>query len=249
MTNIESLYEQAKDFLEEGRFSEARDLGHQLLKARFSGAFEILASSFHGEGALDVAITVLQNAVREVPQVWLLWMQLGNYLSESGRLLEAVESYQRAKACPGAEIDQVDLNEAMMRLLYGNKERALELFEQVVKHTSDNRIRLVALKHRLSTLIELGRVTEAMMELGEAYLHDSDNAELLTTLSQKLLEVGDHVNALKPGPSRLALYSPIGVRKHRQYRVSTVSERRAPSLSASQRHRPNSGRQVPCSTT
>ena len=202
---IDQLYTQAKELLEHGDFRQARDLGHQLLKARFSGAFEILAASFRGEGALDVAITVLENGTKEAPGVWPLWMQLGNYLSEAGKLNEAVQAYQKARACPGSDQDQIDFNEAYMRMCYGNKERCLELFARVIKETEDRRLRLVALKHRLCTLIDLDQVTGALMELGDARLHDADNAELLTTLSLKLLDTGDKANALNLARQALGL--------------------------------------------
>lgn len=203
--NVESVYQEAKALLETGQYRQARDLGHSLLKARFSGAFEILAASFQGEGAVDVAITVLQNGVQEAPGVWSLWMQLGNCRSQAGLLMEAQQAYAQARACPHADIFQIDFNEAVMRMRYGNKERALELFSRVVEGTDDKRLRLVALIHRLGTLIDLGRVTEALMELGEAYLHDSDNAELLSSLSAKLLEAGDPINALNLAKQALGL--------------------------------------------
>lgn len=201
---IDQLYQQARESLEEGRFAEARELGHQLLKSRFSGAFEILAGSFHGEGNLSVAIQVLESGVREAP-VWPLWLQLGNYRSESGDLVGALEAYQQARSIPGAETEQIVFNEALMRLRFGNKEKALELFEQVIKDSKDQRLRVVALTHRLTTLIQLDRVTEALMELGEAYLHDQDNAELLTRLAFQLLEKGDEQNALNLAKQALGL--------------------------------------------
>lgn len=203
--SLESIYIEAKRALEEKRFQQARDLGHQLLKMRFSGAFEILAQSFLGEGQPEIALRVLENGVDEAPQVWSLWLQLGNCRSEIGDLIGAVEAYDRARKCPGAERDQIDFNEAYMRLRFGNKERALEGFQRLVEGTKDRKLRLVALIHRLSTLIELGRVTEALMELGEAYLHDADNAELLTKLSSKLLAIGDEANALNLAKQALGL--------------------------------------------
>lgn len=203
--SVEELYLSAKDLIEAKRFREARDLGHQLLKMRFSGAFEILAASFHGEGALDVAITVLENGVREAPGIWSLWMQLGNYLSESGQLIEAQSAFDTARCCHPNDLDQIDFNEAVMRMRFGNKSKAIELFEKVFKRTEDKRLRLAALTHRLTTMVELDRITEALMELGEAFLHDSDNAELLTTMAFKLLEHGDPVNALNLAKQALGL--------------------------------------------
>lgn len=201
----DDLYIHAKELLEAKEFRQARDLGHQLLKLRFSGAFEILAASFHGEGARDVALTVLENGVREAPEVWSLWLQLGNYLSEDGKLIEAEKAYLTARNLPHSEIDQIDFNEAVMRLRFGNRTKAMELFERVFQTTPDQRLRLVALTHRLTTMVELDQVTEALMELGEAFLHDSDNAELLTTLALKLLHHGDLINALNLSKQALGL--------------------------------------------
>jgi tetratricopeptide (TPR) repeat protein len=202
---VEELYQQALESLERGQFRQARELGHQLLKLRFSGAFEVLARSFHGEGNLPVAIQVLENGVQEAP-VWPLWLQLGNYRSESGDLVGALEAYRHARACPGAETDQIVFNEALMRLTFGNKEKALELFLEVSKSANDPKLRVVALTHRLTTLVEIDRVTEALLELGEAQLHDQDNAELLSKLAFQLLDRGDHSNALNLARQALGLF-------------------------------------------
>jgi len=203
---IDKLYEDSLKLLEQGRFAEARELGHRLLKQRFSGAFEVLARAFHGEGQLAVALQVLESGVKEA-SVWPLWLLFGNYRSESGDLEGALEAYEQARACPGAERDQILFNEALMRLRFGNREKALELFWQVYADSKDQKLRVVALTHRLTTLVELDRVTEALMELGEAYLHESDNAELLSKLAFQLLEKGDRNNALN-----LALQA-LGVRR------------------------------------
>lgn len=203
--DIGALYQRAKDELAQGQFKQARDLGHQLLKARFSGAYEILAKSFHLEGQLELALKVLESGVQDAPEVWLLWLQLGNYRSEARDLNGAVEAYAKARALPAADKPQIDFNEAFLRLSFNNKDRGLELLEGVIKTTEDKKLKLVALKHRLTTLIELDRVTEALMELGEAYLHDADNAELLTTLAFKLMEHGDRLNALNLAKQALGL--------------------------------------------
>jgi tetratricopeptide (TPR) repeat protein len=202
--NVEELYQQALECVEQGRLGEARELGHQLLKLRFSGAFEILAKSFHGEGNLPTAIQVLESGVREAP-IWPLWLQLGNYRSEIGDLQGALDAYREARDCTGSEVDQILYNEAMMRLRFGNKEKALELFRRVYQDTRDKRLRVVALTQRLTLLVEMDRVTEALFELGEAYLHDSDNAELLSKLAFLLLEKGDHPAALNLALQALGL--------------------------------------------
>ena len=202
--NIELLYQQALECVDQGNFREARELGHQLLKRRFSGAFEVLAKSFHGEGNLPVAIQVLENGVKEAP-IWPLWLQLGNYRSELGDLQGALEAYREARESPGAEVDQILYNEAMMRRRFGNKEKALDLFLQVHRDTQDKRLRVVALTQRLTLLVEMDRVTEALMELGEAYLHDSDNAELLSKLAFLLLDKGDQATALNLALQALGL--------------------------------------------
>lgn len=203
--DIESLYSLAQERLAEGRYAEAKELGHQLLKFRFTGAFEVLAKAFHGSGEVQVAVRVLESGLKEAPTVWLLWLQLGNYRSELGDLNGAVEAYDQARRCPGAEADQIDFNEAFMRSKYGNKSTALELFRKVYRETQDKKLRVVALTHRLTTLIELDQITDALMELGEAYLHEADNAELLSKLAFQLLEKGDEKDALNLAKQALGL--------------------------------------------
>lgn len=203
--DIETLYRQAQQALERSDYSTARELGHQLLKARFSGAFEILAASFRGQGQLPVALQVLESGVKEAPGVWMLWMQLGNYRSEAGDLEGALQAYLTAKSQPGADLDQLDFNEGYLRLRFGNKQRALELFRAVIERTKDKSLRVVALTHRLRTLIQTEQVTEALMELGEAQLHEADNAELLSDLAFLLLSRGDAPNALNLAKQALGL--------------------------------------------
>ena len=203
-SQIDQLYTEAKELLDCRRFQEARELGHKLLKLRFSGAYEILAKSFQGEGQLAIAVQVLESGVTEAPQVWLLWLQLGNYRSETGDLEGALKAFSQARGLPEAETEQIDFNEAILRLRFGNPEKALELFKKLEK-SRDSKLKIVALTHRLCTLIELDRITEALMELGEAYLHESDNASLLGTLSFKLLEKGDKPNALNLAKQALGL--------------------------------------------
>ena len=203
--DIQNLYSLAQERLAEGRYGEAKELGHQLLKLRFTGAFEILAKAFQGAGEIEVAVRVLESGLQEAPTVWLLWLQLGNYRSELGDLNGAVEAYNQARSCPGAESDQIDFNEAFMRSKYGNKATALELFRKVYRETEDKKLRVVALTHRLTTLIELDEITEALMELGEAYLHEADNAELLSKLAFQLLDKGDEKSALNLAKQALGL--------------------------------------------
>lgn len=203
--DIESVYQQALHHLEEGRFREARDLGHRLLEWRFSGAFEILARAFRGEGQLPVAITVLENGTEQAPQVWSLWLQLGNYRSEAGDLDGALAAYSAARGCPDVDHCQVDLNEGILRERFGNPTAALELFEAVFRRTTDRELKLVALTHRLTTLISCDRLTEALLELGEANLHDADNAELLSKLAFQCLDRNDHSNALNLAKQALGL--------------------------------------------
>ena len=203
--DIEDLYSLAQERLSEKRYAEARELGHRLLKFRFSGAFEILAKAFYGTGEIQVAVKVLESGLEEAPTVWLLWLQLGNYRSELGDLNAAVEAYAKARSCPGAEGDQIDFNEAFMRSKFGNKVTALDLFRKVYLETKDKKLKVVALTHRLTTLIELDQVTEALMELGEAYLHEADNAELLSKLAFQLLHKGDEKNALNLAKQALGL--------------------------------------------
>lgn len=203
-SQIDELYSDAQEKLNKNNFKDARELGHKLLKLRFSGAYEILAKSFHGEGQLPIAIQVLENGVTEAPQVWLLWLQLGNYRSEANDLTGALTAFEQARKLPGVDLEQVDFNEAFLRLRFGNPEKAIELFKHLRK-ARDPKIKMVALTHHLTTLIELERITEALMELGEAYLHESDNAALLSTLAFKLLEKKDTDNALNLAKQALGL--------------------------------------------
>ncbi len=204
---VDQLYLAAKQHLEAEEYSEAAALGEQLIRLRFSGGYEILARSFVGRKEHGLAITVLSQAVREAPQVWSLWAEKGNAHSELGEYEAAHKAYAQARTCPGADLEQLELNEAILAHKQGRPGHALERLEALQKSASEPELRVAALTHRLKILAHQDRLLEALVELGEAQLHDHDNVEILVRLSQVMLDKGEPQEA-----ERLALQA-LGIRQ------------------------------------
>lgn len=202
---VEQLYLAAKHHLDEQQYGQAAALGEQLIRLRFSGGYEILARSFAGRGEHSLALTVLGQAVREAPTIWSLWAEKGNAHSELGEFEAALQSYQQARNCPGADLEQLELNEAILAYRQGRPAHALERLEAFLKTATEPPLRLAAQTHRLKIMCQQGRLLEALVELGEAQLHDNDNAEVLITLSKVMLERGEPAEAARLAEQSLAI--------------------------------------------
>lgn len=203
--SVEKLYLQAKESLEHANFARAAELGEQLIRMRFSGGYEVLARSFAGRAEYGLALTVLKQAVREAPSVWSLWAELGNAHSQLQGFEEALTAYRKARRCPGADLEQLDLNEAILAFRQNRPKRASELLDDLLSNSKDPQVRLAALTHQLKHLARQDRVLEALVIMGEAQLHDHDNAEIMTALGEIVLARGQPAEALRLAEQALGI--------------------------------------------
>jgi len=77
------------------------------------------------------AIAVLEEGTRAVPQIWLLWQQLGNLQSDQGDFQAANESYTKALDCPGVDSSQIYFNKAIALHRCNMPQEAMEALDQV----------------------------------------------------------------------------------------------------------------------
>jgi len=111
---IDPLIEEGFEYLREGRFDKALEVGHKLYVLQHSSAFEIMALAFAAMDRLDDAIAALEDGVGKVPDAWRLWQLLGNCYSNKQRYDASENAYRRALECPDADTDSVYLNLAVV---------------------------------------------------------------------------------------------------------------------------------------
>ncbi len=102
------------------------NIGAQLERERYSGAFDLAAQAYAGLGKLDEAIAVLQRGVDLAPEAWLNWQLFGNSLSDAGRYDEAA-AYRSALACERVLAGSIHLNQAILAERRGDFSEALRL--------------------------------------------------------------------------------------------------------------------------
>jgi tetratricopeptide (TPR) repeat protein len=95
--DIESLIERASDALETGNDEDALAIGQQLIDARHTYGFEVLARAWWLRDERTRAIETLQDGVTKAPQAWALWELLGEYWTEVG-------DEEKARACSDQSI-------------------------------------------------------------------------------------------------------------------------------------------------
>lgn len=161
----ESLLEKGRALIEEGEFDAALEIAAELEELGNCGGFELAALAQAGKGDLEAAVATLQRGVAVAPEVWLLWVLLGNHLGELRRYDDAEAAYHRALACPGCSPDPVRLNLAIVARQRHRPEIALELLDGLRDPAVLGHEREV----RVSTLFDLGRQQEALA-LAESFL-------------------------------------------------------------------------------
>lgn len=125
------LMQKGYEHLSEGDAGEAKKLGKKLLKMKYSGGYELLARAYEMEERPQDAIAVLEEGTRAVPQIWLLWQQLGNLQSDQGDFQAANESYTKALDCPGVDSSQIYFNKAIALHRCNMPQEAMEALDQV----------------------------------------------------------------------------------------------------------------------
>jgi tetratricopeptide (TPR) repeat protein len=150
----------------------AIQIGEQLRKMRFTGGYEVLALAYQIEGKLEKAVRILREGVKQAPDSWLLWQQLGNLYSDRGEFDKAHESYDRALQCPDADASNIALYRANVLHRQGEYEMALHLLDSVTDADARNqgvalRVTLLNSLYRHEEAMTLSKQTIAHLEVSE----------------------------------------------------------------------------------
>jgi Flp pilus assembly protein TadD len=149
---------EAFDCLRAGDLDGAVALGEQLRAMRHSSCFEILGLAHAAHGDLAAAIAALEEGVRTVPSIWVLWQLLGNYYSHAGRFDDCQKAYAQALRCPGVDASSIHLNFAVALT---SEERYGDALLHLAKVDSEPLL-LAARAQRVVALIATERYGEAI---------------------------------------------------------------------------------------
>jgi tetratricopeptide (TPR) repeat protein len=90
------------------------------------------------------AVRFVERAIRDNPNEWRLYQDLGYIFWKQGRFREASEAYGRGSRVPGAPA-WMQTMPAVMLAKGGDRETAREMFQRIYENTDDNFVRQIAL--------------------------------------------------------------------------------------------------------
>lgn len=202
---VSALIAEGQACLEDSDYDSAIHIGQQLELHQRSYAFELQALAYAGKEDLTEAINVLERGVSLVPDVWLLWLRLGNYYSDMARWDDARRAYSRALTCPHVDPSAVYYDCALLSQREGKLVDALRDIECV----TSARLRLKAVGLRISIYTNMGNAAEAIryseqmlneMSMGDEGAMEDDEAADMASL------YGEYANAVyHSGDSERAL--------------------------------------------
>ncbi len=114
MEEAESLTFAAYDALENDEYERALELSAQLRAMEYSSCFVIEGLVYRQRGEFEAALERLEEATRNVPDLWILWQLKGDTLFDLERFDEAFEAFDHALALEDedAEVFELRLNSA-----------------------------------------------------------------------------------------------------------------------------------------
>jgi tetratricopeptide (TPR) repeat protein len=125
---VRSLIDQGYAALEEGDLRRAKRCASALHRAGNSGGYAIQARVEWARGQHDAAMATLQEGVRKVPQDFVLWDFLGEYLSNRERYEEAVRAFDASRRAGGDPL-VAEFNLALVRQREGRLNDALNILD------------------------------------------------------------------------------------------------------------------------
>ncbi|MFA6564644.1 MAG: hypothetical protein WCV00_22250 [Verrucomicrobiia bacterium] len=130
-TIVKRLRAKASQCIEQFEYKRALKVGRKIERLRHTSGFEIMAQAYWAMDQRKKAIVILKKGVKKVPDLWLLWDQLGCYCSDQGQYGQAMKAFKRAGGCPGADISTVRFNMALVYVRQRRPEAALETIRSI----------------------------------------------------------------------------------------------------------------------
>lgn len=166
---VRRLEAEGFEALDEGNFDAAERAATRLLDLGWSGGFELRALVAQGQGDHARARAVLEEGVTRAPTAWTLWHLLGIVRSDQGALDEAIDAFQRALACEGAEALSIRFNRAIAHERRHAYDAALEDLEPILSLPRPPPFAEDALALAASCLAHIGRADDARVMIQAAF--------------------------------------------------------------------------------
>ena len=163
--NIEEQSLLAWEAVEAGDIASARNLAEQLIEQEASYGYLVMALTYGQEEEYERAIEELQRGVERFPDSWRLYMQLGNYYSDTEDYPAALQAFEEALNCSEVEAHWVQMNQAVVYIRQENIDQGLNLLQQL-QHPE---VLLEAFELKLSVLSSYNKA-ELLLELAEEEL-------------------------------------------------------------------------------
>lgn len=157
-----AMHDEALARIDEGDLAGAEALAQRLEAIGWSGCFEIQALARRKAGDREGALAALDRGLEAAPELWLLHQLRGNVLDELGRVRDAIEAYDAALRCEGANVASVRYNRAVASLRAGDPGGALADAEHVIIEAPEAPFAGAALGVAVDALIALDRCEDAV---------------------------------------------------------------------------------------
>lgn len=136
---------------------KAERIARELIRRRYTGGLEILARLQLQAGNLDDAISTLDEATTEHPQIAIFWSLLGEAHSNIGNYEDALAAFQRHRMF-SEEAEVADYNIGIVYARMGQHDLALQFLMRDEWEDLPRRLGMVARAHSLR---KIGRNEEA----------------------------------------------------------------------------------------
>ncbi len=163
------LEAEAFEAIGSGALDEAEARADALLAMGWSGGFEVKAAIAQQRGDLEAAERVLEEGVSRAASAWPLWQLLGIVRSDRGRYEPALEAFDRALACEGADAGSVRFNRAIARHRHGDLGGAWDDLEPILALPKAPPFAEDALALAADCLASMGRSEDAVALVRAAY--------------------------------------------------------------------------------
>ncbi|MDX2284038.1 MAG: hypothetical protein NW241_07735 [Bacteroidia bacterium] len=171
----EQLVATAWELIEEGELEDALDIAMQLTQHGVGEGYSIRASISEAEDNPEEALKLVQEGLSRFPQEWRLMLHQGELLGQAGEFDQALESFDRAAAQPGADQTWVVLNRASMLARMQQYDEALAALRSISDPeaiTSAFAMELEILDHQEAYEEILRRAEEALDQLPDPDYED-----------------------------------------------------------------------------
>lgn len=213
---VRQLEARAFEALDTGQWDEADEAADRLLDLGWSGGFQIRALSAQARGEVARAREVLEEGVAAAPAAWTLWHLLGIVRSDLGAYDDALEAFERALGCEGADAMTVRFNRAVAHERRRAYDAALEDLEPILSLPRPPPFAEDALSLAAACLAHIGRADDGRALVQAAYeactpddpRHDRLSGELAVALDRAggdpsrvraLFDAAAHAGIATPG--------------------------------------------------